>query len=759
MREADGVDDDGGAPSAAAVRPDDVAALLADAGIGVLVVDAAGTVVSADPLACEPLGHPAGLVGRDLADLVVDRPVLADIFARLAAGRPARDRTLAVRGHDGASRRVLVTASPRRREGGRPAGSCWMLRAVGEVDEAVEQYRMLTEQAPIGIVRARRDGTILAANPSACAIYGHPAGELVGRDMFAFVHPDDRGFDVEKHDQLYTREIDAYTIHKRLLRGDGGCSWVKQTANIVRGPGGAALYSLCFLEDVNALHRADEERRKSEREFRLLARMSPVGMFRADADGGCVYVNEEWSRITGRTLPEALGDGWIRALHPDDREAFVTAWRAAVAAEQPLRGELRILRPDGSAASVLIQTAEAVDAAGRRVFVGTLTDITERVQAEFDRARLAAIVESTVDGLILVDTAGLVLTWNAGAEQVFGFTADEMIGQPIVRLAPGREDELVSLLRRVRAGEVVRDLEGVRRRRSGAPIFTAITACPVRAADGSTSAISLIVRDMTRRRRAEQQREALLADLQRAMHYYDMFIGVLSHDLRSPLAAIIMSTNLALRRSEDERQSVVLRRIATSGARMLRMIEQLLDATRIRAAGGLAIQRGEADLAAICRAIVGELEAANPAARIAFTARGSTVGQWDTDRVAQVASNLIGNAIQHAAGAPTVEVLVDGEDPDVVRLSVHNAGHIPPELLDAIFDPFRRASEAAARTTGLGLGLFITRQIALAHGGDVGVESTPEAGTTFLVELPRGPTPARTSNGEAGQSLVKGDEG
>lgn len=756
MRRPDGVDDGGGSSAAAVRRADDLLGLLADAGVGLLTVDPSGVVTAADRVACEALGD-GSLVGRELAELLRERPVLADILARLAAGEAVRDRTLAVRDHAGPGRRVLIGARPCRDEAGRPGGSQWILRPVDQVVAAVEQYSLLTEQAPIGILRARRDGTICAVNPSACKIFGLPADQLTGRDLFAYVHPDDRAFDVEKHDQLYAREIDAFTMEKRLLRGDGSYTWVKQTTNIVRDADGDALYSLCFLEDVTALHHADQHRRKSEREFQLLARMSPVGMFRVDAEGRCVYVNEEWSRITGRTLPEALGDGWVRALHPDDREAFLADWRAAVADEQPLRGEHRILRTDGTVASVLIQAVDAVDSAGMRVFVGTLTDITERVQAEFDRARLAAIVESTVDGLILCDAAGIVLTWNAGAEQIFGFTADEMVGQPIARLAPGRESEVVAILRRVRAGEVVRDVEGVRRRRTGAPIFTSTTACPVRAADGAPSAVSLIVRDVTQRKQAEQQRETLLADLQRAMHYYDMFIGVLSHDLRSPLAAIIMSTNLALRRSDDERLAGVLRRIASSGARMLRMIEQLLDATRIRAAGGLAIQRADADLAAICRAIVGELEAANPGARISLVTRGSTVGQWDTDRVAQIASNLIGNAIQHASGAAAVEVTVDGSDPDVVRLSVHNEGHIPPQLLAAIFDPFRRVNEARAKTAGLGLGLFITRQIALAHGGDVGVDSSPDAGTTFRLELPRGPAPARPSESDSGRPLVRGD--
>ena len=744
-----------------------------------------------------------------------------------------------------------------------------------------EQCELLTAQAPIGILRTRRDGTLLAVNPALCDLLGFAGDDLLGRRLFDLLHPDDRELEDAKRAQVFAGEIASYTLKKRLRHKDGAYRWTRTTTSAVRDPAGAPLFSLCFVEDIDALQRADEERRKSERQFQLLARMSPVGMFHVDAAGSCLYVNDEWTRITGRTLPEALGDGWLRAIHPDDAP-LLPDWRTAPADGRPRQVELRILRPDGAVVDVLFQLAGAHDAAGQRVFVGTITDITARVQAEFDRARLAAIVESSVDGVLLLDASGTILTWNAGAEQLFGWSAAEMVGRPICSVAPGQELELRRALLRVRAGEVVHELETVRRRKDGSEFDATITACPVRAADGSTSAISVIVRDVSRRkdaeralrrseerfrlivqataqivwscdadgrfledspswraftgqthdemkgwgwldrvhdedrprvraaiaaaiasrrtfecedrirradggwadtlaravplldpdgrvrewigvnidvserRAAEREREALVADLRRAMHYYDMFIGVLSHDLRSPLAAIMMTAELALRRCRDDALEKVLRRIADSGQRMLRMIEQLLDATRVRAAGGLTIQRTAADLAAICRAIVDELEHAHPDAEIVLDARGPTHGEWDVDRVSQLASNLIGNAIQHAAGPRRITIVVDGTDPAVVRLTIHNMGSIAPGLLSSIFDPFRRAAEASAHhPEGLGLGLYITRQIALAHGGDVTVVSTPAVGTTFSVDLPRHHVPDTHPPGAP--PLLRGD--
>jgi len=181
-------------------------------------------------------------------------------------------------------------------------------------------------------------------------------------------------------------------------------------------------------------------------------------------------------------------------------------------------------------------------------------------------------------------------------------------------------------------------------------------------------------------------------------------------------------------------------RIVTSGRRMERMIDQLLDVTRIRMAGGLELQREPADLAAICRAAIDELQGARGHAAIALEAVGAATGDWDADRLAQLVSNLIGNAVEHApraeGGTVAVAVAVDGMDASAVTLRVHNAGTIPEAVMPVLFEPFRRAP-TTRRTAGLGLGLFITQQIAQAHGGRVQADSDPQRGTTFVVVLPR----------------------
>ena len=244
----------------------------------------------------------------------------------------------------------------------------------------------------------------------------------------------------------------------------------------------------------------------------------------------------------------------------------------------------------------------------------------------------------------------------------------------------------------------------------------------------------LINRDIARR-------EALEAALRDAAKFQEQFVGVLGHDLRNPLNAVTMGAELLLRKDRGPQDAEpTLRRIASSASRMRRMVDQLLDLTRARLAGGIPVQpRPGTNLAEVARGAVEELRVAHPEAQLNLHAAGPIRGDWDADRMAQVISNLVANAISHGAGAP-VDVQVKGGEAAAI-LEVHNGGSpIPPELLPRIFDPFRRAAEGrTAAAQGLGLGLFITRQIVLAHGGTIDVISEQPEGTTFKVTLPSQP--------------------
>jgi signal transduction histidine kinase len=228
----------------------------------------------------------------------------------------------------------------------------------------------------------------------------------------------------------------------------------------------------------------------------------------------------------------------------------------------------------------------------------------------------------------------------------------------------------------------------------------------------------------------------------------DVFLGVLGHDLRNPLGAIMMSATLIMTKEGPEwEHSRTAARILTSGTRMEGLIGDLLDFTRARLGAGIPLTRSDVDLAAECRKTVDEIAAFHPGCNVSFQATGELRGRWDSARIAQALSNLLGNAIQHGAKHRPIGVTLRGEAERVV-LSVHNEGRpIPKRHLNDIFNPFRQLDPEHA-TSNVGLGLYIVEAIVTAHGGTVDVESSGDVGTTFTIRLPRVATPNTTSDAQ-----------
>jgi signal transduction histidine kinase len=242
--------------------------------------------------------------------------------------------------------------------------------------------------------------------------------------------------------------------------------------------------------------------------------------------------------------------------------------------------------------------------------------------------------------------------------------------------------------------------------------------------------------------RALRQREQVEEELRRTAEFRERLIGIVSHDLRTPLTAISTGTSL-LQRTEGmpEKALRTVGRISSSAERMARMISELLDFTRVRLGGGIPVQRTSSDLYLVVRHAMEEAELAFPGRAVRLEAHGDFRGEWDEGRLAQVVGNLLKNALTYSPEDTPVMVGLHEEGP-WVRLVVHNhnrAGPIPPETLPTLFDPFRRgeASHTEGAREGLGLGLYIAREIVSAHRGFIDVRSTEGEGTVFTLRLPR----------------------
>ena len=245
----------------------------------------------------------------------------------------------------------------------------------------------------------------------------------------------------------------------------------------------------------------------------------------------------------------------------------------------------------------------------------------------------------------------------------------------------------------------------------------------------------------------QRRKQALAHELKErteALRINEMFMAVLSHDLRTPLMAIQAAATMLKRHPEADKNAALAERVLSSSQRMGSMIEDLLDITRIRQAGGMALGLAPTNIQALVQRTLDEMLTSFADRIVNVEWLGNMQGTWDGERLCQVVTNLVGNALHHGAPDQPVQVTVDGSQAHTVAITVSNEGMIPQALLPQIFDPFRGRDREPGRHQGLGLGLFIVHQIVRAHQGHIDV--TSHSGTTcFRVELPRharAPAPA-----------------
>jgi len=232
-----------------------------------------------------------------------------------------------------------------------------------------------------------------------------------------------------------------------------------------------------------------------------------------------------------------------------------------------------------------------------------------------------------------------------------------------------------------------------------------------------------------------------LADQRRqvtaALRLQELFVAILGHDLRNPLGALVAGTELLAHQLTEDRHQRTLSRMSAAARRMTEMIEQLLDLTRARLGGGVGFVRARkpVDVRELVQRTLDELRASHRDREVVFEATGDCATAGDPERLLQLFSNVVANALAHGAAGGAVVARATGGIRDIV-VEVSNPGVIPADRLATLFEPFRREPRHT-RSSGLGLGLFISQQIVLAHGGDIEVASSPTAGTIVTIRLPR----------------------
>lgn len=409
-----------------------------------------------------------------------------------------------------------------------------------------------------------------------------------------------------------------------------------------------------------------------------------------------------------------VGEIVERAAHAVDRALLYEANRRARLRAELLYGLVRLVIGAESTAEVL---EPSLDAIGRAV-----------------HAERAAVLLCDADGVMRFRAfRGLSEGYRAAVEGHSPWPRDERSPSPVVIGDAARAPSLAGLLPVIRA-EGIRALAFIPLVTEGRILgkFMLYFDEPHELSPQELDLATAIANHVA----AAVARLEAVAEMRHTVRVNEMFTGMLGHDLRNPLGAIMTAAQLATKRAHDERLHKPLGRIVNSGRRMARMIDQLLDFTRVRVGGGLPLSTETFDVVPEIRQVIEETSKA-AGRSIALESVGDAVGDWDRERIGQVFSTLVGNAVQHGAPEMPARVRVDGTDPRAVRVEVTNGGVIPHDLVAKVFEPMTGGDGRRAKSQGLGLGLYITKQIVRAHGGDVDAQSSVAGETAFHVVLPR----------------------
>jgi PAS domain S-box-containing protein len=663
-------------------------AVLAALPVGIIVVDAGGRLVETNAAAHRIWGAmPVTQGAEDFRVLKAWRPGAAPEgkpfewrFSQvLVTGQPRIEEELEIEAFDGVRRTVLTSALPIRGAGGEVAGAVSVQVDVTERARAEQARRILSEVTAALIESLDPDVTLRTL---ARIVVKHLA------DVCAIDETDERG------------EL------RRLVAETSGAASADEAARLLAFAPTATGNSLAA---------------------RVLRSGKPILVSEVPGDWDWLARGPEADEH--RAAFAKIGVCSLMAL-------------PLVARGRPL-GVLGIVstRPDRHYQARHLVLAEEIS---RRAAVALDNARLHRQAEAALRARSEALAE--VDAFLNASPMGFALLdrelrfrrVNPVCASWYKTAPDEILGRAYEDVAPPEfVAQAAPLLRRVlqTGGSIVdQAIVGEIPSGSGKVKHHLNSFTPVLDVDGTPREVGVVVADVTRLKEAE-------AALREESVFRERFIGVLAHDLRSPLAAVALSAGSLLQHGDAPATWVrTVGRIAHAADRMGRMIGNLLDLARCREGGGIRLTRKPIDLASLVRDVACELETSHPGREIAVSGTGDTRAELDPDRMAQVVSNLAGNALAYSPAESVVRVEVDGRE-GVLVLAVRNAGApIPPAAQKTIFLPFQRGAAPGCgppAMRGLGLGLYIVGEITRAHGGTIAVSSTAEEGTTFTVRVPR----------------------
>jgi PAS domain S-box-containing protein len=613
----------------------------------------------------------------------------------------------------------------------------------------------------VGIAQTSIDGQWLLVNDRFCEILGYSRDELHGRNFVDLTHPDDREASFAEVSKLVAGEISSLSLKKRYIRKDGVTVWGRAFVSLVRDQRNQTQYFVDVVEDITQRTLAQEKLRESEERFRNMADTAPVMIWVSGADRRCTFFNKVWLDFTGHTMEQELGGGWIKRVHPDDLDHCLAVYSSAFDARQSFQIEYRLRRGDGEYRWVLGHGIPRFTTGNVfHGYIGSCIDITERKHEEElreqlrrERERLAEArgmerfrlsFEEAPVGMALIRGDGVWLRVNRALCQMTGYTETELISRGRDITHPDDRAEESCLLSRILSGELAAgSLEERCLHKEGYTIYVLLSIAVVeRDEAGRPVHFVAHVQDLTHRKRMEQELEASRAQMVSSsrLSALGMMAGGMAHEINNPLAVIHASAANISRMAESGSVQIpaVLKnsnRISQTADRISRIVRSLRHVARESSADEFRETPVRQIVEEALELCAERFRAHNIHLAVSAIDPEAVINCREA-QISQVLLNLLQNAYDE---------LVDQEGERWVKLdvtycagwvvfSVSDSGRgISPEHRAHIMEPFFTTKPVGR---GIGLGLSISRSIALEHGGTLELdEASPH--TCFRLKLPR----------------------
>jgi PAS domain S-box-containing protein len=644
---------------------------------------------------------------------------------------------------------------------------------ITERKEAEEQLRQaqtrleaLVEHIPAVVYTETQDADPhkFYLSPQVEQIFGYTSDEWRWtRDFWLdHLHPDDRPR-VESLDRHARPAQGTFSVDYRFLRADGSYAWVHDQAVFVPTTHGDGFWQ-GFLFDITERKQAEEQLLETERVFRATVEHLPAVVYRESVEETPeqFYMSPQVERILGYRREEWTYDSfWEDRIHPDDRERVLQVARHTSRSKDPYAVDYRFLRKDGTYVWVHDEATFEQEPGQAAFWQGFMIDITERKEAEQQlreaEEKFRTIVEQNPAVIYTQEfdpgsSAQSRTTYISPRQDLlFGYSADEVLADPTIWTRAIHPDDRERVLKAdVTSNDGTTDVFSLEYRmiaKDGRIVWVQDQARLV-GVEGRKPFWQGFLLDITERKHAEEQLARSL-DIEREAtrrlraldEMKNTFLQAVSHDLRTPLAAIL-GLAITLERGdvqlEDDDAHDLARRIADNARRLDRLVTNLLDLDRL-ARGIVTPKLQPTDVGSLVRRVVAESELISDA-RLRTDIQPVVI-PIDAAKVERIVENLLANMARHAPETATVWVTVRPVEDGVLLLVEDNGPGIAPELRETIFQPFQQGPDAPQHSPGVGVGLTLVRRFAELHGGRAWVDEREGGGASFHVVLPSDPVP------------------